>query len=330
MNKTKTTMILKFDGVEVPEDRKAGIMELTYIDNEEEHADDLHIVTKDETLLAEVSEIDLTLQQDGWHGTNTRKNANCGTFTVDDDESRYAQGFYIKKAAAVTTASGIRQAPRNQAWERFNLKEIASEIAGRNEVNLVYAAEFNPVFVRKEQCNTSDIKFLSELCKGAGLKLKFTKNSLVIYNPYQHRGDKPVKVFKKGDREIIEDRLHHKKNDTDYAQCRVIYKDPVTKELISYTYKRRERGRKLDIWHKVSSTEEAIGLVRYAMQEKNCREYTGYIVCDGDIVLATGNIIALYGYGEYDRNYIITKAVHRIQNGIYTTKIFFEMVLEEC
>ena len=110
----------------------------------------------------------------------------------------------------------------------------------------------------------------------------------------------------------------------------MIYKDPVTKELISYTYKRRERGRKLDIWHKVSSTEEAIGLVRYAMQEKNCREYTGYIVCDGDIVLATGNIIALYGYGEYDRNYIITKAVHRIQNGIYTTKIFFEMVLEEC
>lgn len=328
MNNTETTAILKFDGVELTEDRKADIATLIYIDNDEEHADDLQIATREENFLLDVHEISLALRQDGWHGTNTSKNANCGTFTVDDNESYFVNEMYITKAAAVTTASQIRQTPKNKAWERFNLKEVATEIANRNGVNIIYAAELNPIFVRKEQRNKSDIKFLSELCRGMGLRLKFTRNSLVVYNPYEYGENEPVRTFKNGDTEIIEDKLHHKKNDTDYAQCRVMYKDPITRELISYTYKRSGAGRRLEVRQKVSSTEEAMTLAQYSIKEKNRKEYTGHIVCEGDISLATGNIIALSGYGEYDRKYIITKAIHKIQAGIYTTKIFFEMVLE--
>lgn len=328
MSDTETTAILEFDGKEVTEERKADIAALIYIDNDEEHADDLQIITGNETLMSGVSEISLTLRQDGWHGTGKSKSVNCGSFTVDDNESNFVSEMFITKAAAVTTISEIRQTPKNQAWERFNLKEVSAEIAGRNNVNIIYAAELNPVFVRKEQRNKSDIKFLSELCRTTGLRLKFTRNSLVIYNPYEYSKNEPVKIFIKGDSEIIEDGLHHKKNDTDYAQCRVVYKDPITRELITYTYKRNETGRRLEVRQKVSSTEEAKTLAKYMIKEKNCKEYTGHIVCAGDISLSTGSIVALSGYGEYDRKYIITKAIHRIQNGIYTTKIFFEMVLE--
>lgn len=328
MSDTETTAILEFDGKEVTEERKADMVALIYIDNDEDHADDLHIVTGDETLMSGVSKITLTLRQDGWQGTNKSKSVNCGTFTVDDSENNFVSEMFITKAAAVTPVSEIRQTPKNQAWERFNLKEVSTEIARRNNVNIIYAAELNPVFVRKEQRNKSDIKFLSELCRITGLRLKFTNNSLVIYNPYEYSQNKPVKTFIKGDSEIIEDRLHHKKNDTDYAQCRVEYKDPITQELISYTYKRNETGRRLEVRQKVSSTEEAKTLAKYMIKEKNCREYTGHIVCEGDISLSTGNIITLSGYGEYDRKYIITKAIHKILKGIYTTQIFFEMVLE--
>lgn len=328
MNNAETTAILKFDGIELAEDKKAEISALIYIDNDEEHADDLQIMTREENFFCGINEICLTLRQNGWHGTNISKSINCGIFMVDDNESYFVDGMYITKAAAVTTASQIRQTPRNQAWEQFNLKEIATEIASRNGVNIIYAADLNPVFARKEQRNKSDIKFLSDLCRGTGLRLKFTNNSLVIYNPYEYGRNEPVRTFKNGDDETIEDKLHHKKNDTDYAQCRVMYKDPITRELISYTYKRNKEGRRLEVRQKVSSMEEAMMLAKYSIKEKNCKEYTGRIVCDGDISLATGNIIALSGYGEYDRKYIITKAVHRIQTGIYTTKIYFEMVLE--
>lgn len=321
-------VMLKFDGKEATEDEKAEIAALVYIDNDEKHADDLQIITKQENFASGVSEIGLTLRQKAWHGTKTSKAVNCGTFTVDDKESRFVNDMYITKAAAVTTISQIRQTPKNQAWERFNLKEVATEIARRNGTGIIYAAGLNPVFVRKEQINISDIKFLSVLCRLAGLRLKYTSNSLVIYNPYEYGQEEPVRVFRNGEAEILEDRMHHKKNDTDYAQSRVLYKDPITRELISYTYKRSDTGRRLEIRQKVSSTEEAMLLAIYSIKEKNCKEYTGHIVCEGDITLATGSIIALSGYGEFDRKYIITKAIHRIQAGEYTTKIFFEMVLE--
>ena len=77
------------------------------------------------------------------------------------------------------------------------------------------------------------------------------------------------------------------------------------------------------------SVVQTPSLALYSIKEKNKREYTGYIVCDGDITLTTGSTIVLNGYGKYDRKYITTKAVHRIQQGIYTTKIYFEMVLED-
>lgn len=317
--------LLVLDGKEATEEIKSEILSLEYIDNDEYHADDLQILTRTAGLLSGVSEISLTLKTDNWHGTGTSRVVKCGIFTVDDNESRYSTNSYITRAAAITAASAIRHTPRNGAWERIGLKNIAAEIAGRNGVGIIYAAGLNPVFARKEQRNLSDIKFLSNLCGSVGLRLKFTDNSLVVYNPYEYGGNAPVRTFTAGEEAV----LRHKKDDTDYQQCRVTYKDPVTKELIQYTYKRADTGRRLDVRRKVSSTEEAAMVAVYSIKEKNCKEYTGEILCSGDITLATGNIIELSGYGEYDRNYIITKAIHRMEGSEYTTKIFFEMVLED-
>lgn len=325
MSDMGTTAVVTFDGTEITDEQKADIKEILYIDNDEEHADDLQIITGREELLDGVSEIGLLLRSDNWHGTNTRRTLDCGMFAVDDRASRVLLKRHIAKASAVTPDSEIRQTPRYQAWECLNLKEIATEIAWRNNADLIYAAELNPVFARKEQINQSDIKFLSDLCRIVGMRLKYTENSLVVYDPYEYRQNKPVRTFINGDDDLLDIELHHKKDDTDYAQCRVIYKDPVTKELISYTYKKRETGRRLDIRCKVSGTEEAAMLAELKIKEKNRMEYTGYILCNGDISLATGSIITLFGYGEYDRNYMITKTLHRIQMGVYSTKIYFEM-----
>lgn len=325
---TKTTALLFFDGTEATDEMQADIAEIQYIDNDDEHADDLQIMTYTENVFSNVTKIALKLTTENWHGNNVSKTANCGTFEIDDKESCFISDLHLTRAAAITSYSRIRQTPRNQAWERFNLKEIAEEIARRNNVNIIYAADYIPIYTRKEQLETSDIKFLSDLCHTSGLRLKFTTNSLVIYSPYENEKNAPVKTFTKGDIDILDDKLHHKKNDTDYAQCRVSYKDPVTKQLISYTYKLKDNGRRLDIKQKVTSTEEAKALAMYSIKEKNKREYTGYIVCDGDISLATGCTIKLNGYGEYDRKYMITKAIHRLSRGIYTTKIYFETVLE--
>ena len=65
----------------------------------------------------------------------------------------------------------------------------------------------------------------------------------------------------------------------------------------------------------------------YALREKNSKEYTGYIECDGDISLVTGVAIELKNWGEFDGKYIIKKAIHTIRGSLYTTKIYFEMAV---
>lgn len=328
MSSSETEIILEFDGKEVTEEKKADITVLKYIDSDEMHIDDLQIITKNKEILSDVLEIKLTIKKNNWNGTGISKVMDCGKFTVDDEECDFENELYIIKASAVTPLSEIRQSARSQAWERFNLKEVAQEIARRNEVNIIYAAQSNPVFARKEQICESDIFFLSRVCRTAGLRLKFTNDSLVIYDPYERSRENPVRVFREGETDISESRLYHRKDDTDYAKCRVSYMDLVKKELIEHIYKRKENGRMIEVRQKVSSTEEASLLAKYIIREKNSKEYTGYLVCSGDISLAVGNIIALSGYGEYDRKYIITKSIQKLNLGLHTTAIWFEMVTE--
>ena len=194
--------------------------------------------------------------------------------------------------------------------------------------SIIYAAQTNPIFARKEQICESDIKFLFRICQTAGLNLKYTKNALIIYNPQEQEGEKSVRTFKKGETGILESRLYHQKDDADYAKCRVFYMDPVKKELIEYTYQRREDGRKIELQQKVSGTEEAALMAKNIMRGKNSKEYTGCLECGVDIALATGKMIALSGYGEHDRKYIITKSIQKINAGIHTTRIWFEMAME--
>lgn len=317
------------DGEEVNEETQSNISVIEYIDNDDHHADDLQMITLDPNIFAGKKEIDLSLIADNWQGTNKSKAVGCGTFHIDLNKDSDIAGLYVVKAAAITSASEIRQTPRDQAWERANLKEIAEEIAERNSVQLIYAAMLNPVFVRKEQLQTSDVKFLDDLCKSVGLTLKFTANSLIIFNRYEYGENTPVRTFKKGEEDILDDKLHHELNDTAYQKCCVSYKDTVKGELISCTYKRSETGRQLNVTRKVSSTAEAILAAKYAIMEKNAKEYTGMLYCSGDISLAVGSVIKLSGYGEYDKNYMITKAIHMIKSGIYTTRIFFEQILED-
>lgn len=328
MSKSSTEIILEFDGKEVTEEQKADITALKYIDNDELHIDDLQITTRNRDIISGVSEIKLALIESGQNRTDTRRILDCGKFTVDDAESDFKSGFYTIKASAVNPLSKIRQSAKCQAWERANLKEIAKEIAERNKTSIIYTAQTNPIFARKEQICESDIKFLYRICQTAGLKLKYTKNALIIYNPCEQEGGKPVRTFKKGETGILESRLYHQKDDTDYAKCRVFYMDPVKKELIEYTYQRREDGRKIELQQKVSGTEEAALLAKNIMRGKNSKEHTGCLECGGDIALATGNIIALSGYGEHDGKYIITKSVQKINEGIHTTRIWFAMAME--
>lgn len=313
------------DDVELTAKQMENITVLAYIDNDDMHSDDLQIITNDASVFSDKEKIQVAFTDTHWQNSNKTAIMNCGTFHIDDKKESDTTGMHIFKAAAITAASKVRQDKKSHAWERINLKKLAEDITKSNGINLIYATEFNPIFSRKEQLFESDIKFLSDVCRTVGLSLKFTDNAVAIFSPYEHGKKEAVRTFSKGDAEIRDDTMHHKKNDTAYGKCCVSYYDPVKKELIIGEHIASENGRVLQIRRKVSSTEEAKTIAMYALREKNSKEYTGYIECDGDISLVTGAAIELKGWEEFDRKYIVKKAIHTIKGSTYTTKIFFEM-----
>lgn len=315
------------DGEELTAEQLAEVTTLVYIDNDERHVDDLQLITNDATTFKGKTELQVSLTDKKWEDGNRSATLKCGSFYIDDKRTDDTTGTNIIKAAAVTETSKVRQEEKSNAWERINLKELAEELARNNGLPLIYAAKFNPVFFRKEQILTSDIKFLADTCGSVGLTLKYTDNALVIFSKYEQQAE-TARTFTKGDAEIIDINLHHRKNDTAYGKSCVTYYDPVKKEMITGEHIINENGRALQIRKKVSSTEEARKIAMYALKEKNSKEYTGYIVADGDISLATGIAIELKGWEEYDRKYIVKKTVHMLRGSVYTTKIFFEMAME--
>lgn len=315
------------DDVELTAKQMENITVLAYIDNDDMHSDDLQIITNDASVFSDKEKIQVAFTDTHWQNSNKTAIMNCGTFHIDDKKESDTTGIYIFKAAAITAASKVRQDKKSHAWERINLKKLAADVTKSNGIKLIYATEFNPVFSRKEQLFESDIKFLSDVCRTVGLSLKFTDNAIVIFSQYEYGEKEVVRTFSKGDAEIRDDTMCHKKNDTAYGKCCVSYYDPVKKELITGEYIASKNERALQVRRKVSSTEEAKIIAMYALREKNSKEYTGYIECDGDISLVTGVAIELKNWGEFDGKYIIKKAIHTIRDSLYTTKIYFEMAV---
>ncbi len=321
-----TTAVIEIDGIRMADNDMENIESIEYIDNDNNHIDDMQLMVHDPGFFYNKKTMKLALISDNWMGINKSAKIECGIFNIDSIRQDDVTELHIIKAAATPPLSSVREEKRCRAWERVNLKELAGQIAGENDLGLIYAAELNPVFVRKEQLRVSDLLFLSETCRETGLFLKLTANALVIFNPYEQETKETVRTFTKNDSEIIDSEL--RKNSTAYGKCRVSYIDPVTKELIDYTYIKKESGKTLSITRKVSSTEEARLAALYAIKEQNSKEYTGMIECEGDISLAAGEVIRLKEYDIFDMKYIITRASHMIRGNIYRTKIWFESVLE--
>ena len=64
--------------------------------------------------------------------------------------------------------------------------------------------------------------------------MKFTANTIVIYNPYEYAEKEAKRTYSNGDANIQGIELKKQKNDTDYKKCRVTYLDPITKEKIEF------------------------------------------------------------------------------------------------
>lgn len=274
--------------------------------------------------------VSAVLVQKNWNDTGKDLTLDMGTFEIDSVDMSGPPDKVTVKSTSIPYTSKLRMEKKNKAWEKISLKGIGQEIAGKNGLKLMYEASENPTYKRKEQVQTSDIKFLQNLCHAAGMALKVTTLTIVIYDAAEYDKKPAVRTFKKGSGDIISYKMGTKLTDTAYTSCHVSYTDPDSKETIEYTYtpdSSTGTGQVLEINEKVRNTEEAKTLAKKRLREKNTQEYTASLKVVGDVSLVAGMTVKLKGFQKFDRKYKVTQAKHSLTGG-YTVDLSLKQVLE--
>ena len=270
------------------------------------------------------------LVQKNWNDTGKDLSLDMGTFEIDSIDMSGPPDKVTVKSTSIPYTSKLRMEKKNKAWEKISLKGIGQEIAGKNGLKLLYEASDNPTYKRKEQVQTSDIKFLQALCHAAGMALKVTTLTVVIYDAAEYDKKPVVRTFKKGSGDIISYKMGTKLTDTAYTSCHVSYTDPDSKETIEYTYtpdSKAGTGQTLEINEKVNSKAEAVKLAKKRLREKNTQEYTASLKVVGDVSLVAGITVKLKGFQQFDKKYKVTQAKHNLLDG-YTVDLSLKQVLE--
>jgi len=123
---------------------------------------------------------------------------DCGLFDIDVIEFIGPPLECIVKATSIPISGNIKGGRRNNAWEQKTLRDIASDIAKENNMQLQYTATDDQKFARVDQKLQSDIGFLRNLCNRVGKSMKITNNTIVIFDEETLEQGAPFVAFTYG------------------------------------------------------------------------------------------------------------------------------------
>lgn len=343
----RTAVKLYFKGVDISKEIAQYLLSLSFTDKEEDEADDISITLDDregkwikkwlntnkepkEKRAFKGTEIHAVIVQKNMNSDGKDRVLDCGVFEIDSVDYTGPPQKLTIKATSIPYKTALRQTKHNKAWQNTTLKNIAQKIAKRSKMKLMYISKSNPVYKRKQQTNMTDIAFLKKMCRRAGISLKVTSKTIVLFDAEDFEKKTEVKRIKAGRGNILSYSFSTKTADTAYSSCHVVYTDPNTKKKIEASFKpgnANSDGQTLEIKRKVSSTEEARELARKSLRAKNRGETTAEFTLTGDVGYVAGITVRLYGFGEFNGRYIVEQATHNVTGG-YKTQIKLRSCLE--
>lgn len=182
------------------------------------------------------TEIHAMVIQKNPYSNGKDKVLDCGVFEIDSVSYTGPPQKLSIKATSIPYKTELRQTKHSRTWENTTLKNMGAKIAKRSGMKFMYLSDSNPTYKRKEQVNMTDIAFLKKMCKKAGISLKVTSKTIVLFDAADYEKKKEVKKIKAGKGNILSYSFSTKTADTAYSSCHVIYTDPNTKKTIEATY----------------------------------------------------------------------------------------------
>ena len=349
---------VKVNGVDTTDEIKKDLISLEVTDNEEASADDLQIKMSDRDGVWLQKWLNETVQKGArtkglsfevWIGntdhTGKVLQQKTGTFLLDSMKHSGPPAICVIKSASLDCQGGIRTEENDKCWENVTLKSIASDIAAKGKLKLLYCVTVNPKYERKQQDAETDIAFLIRLCDDAGLSVKISDGQLIIFGRKSFESGDSIATVTFGDGSYTKWDFGTGNGSVTYDICTVRYTDPVTGKKIEGVYKspewqkeedrvaeankdKKESDEKEVAKHtelkirnkKVSSKKEADTLAEVELNLKNLFERTVTLTFPGNPSMMAGLPITLKKCGYWSGKYMITTCTHSISASGYTTK----------
>lgn len=235
----------------------------------------------------------------------------CGTFSLDDISFSGIPDVMNMGAISAPASEAFKETERTKTWEDVTIEQMASDIATRYNLALVYDAETIKI-ATVEQSGATDSSFLESICKDYGLSLKVYSNKLVIFDREAYKKKAAVKTIDKGDM------LNYTFNTTltgTYTGGELVYTNKDGQEV---TYKTGSGPRILKSNVSAENAAEAKRKLEAAIAEANHGETTLSFSTMGQPLLVAGQTINITGLGVANGKYYIDKATHSVGEA-YTT-----------
>lgn len=246
-----------------------------------------------------------------WWSKSAMVQLICGTFSLDDISFSGAPDVMTIGAVSTPAVDAFKTTERTKIWESITIQQIASDIAMRYGLSVLYDAPVIKITVL-EQSGATDSAFIASVCKDYGLSLKVYGNKLVVFDREKYKKKSAVKTIDKGDM------LSYTFNTTltgTYTGGELVYTDAKGNQII---YKTGKGPRILKSNVQASNAAEAKLKLDAAIAEANHNETTLSFSTMGQPTLAAGQTINITGLGRANGKYYIDKLSHSVGDS-YTT-----------
>lgn len=277
--------------------------------------------------------MEAVIVRENWAGGGKDDVLPCGEFELDSVAASGPPAVVSLKGTSLPFTAQVRQTRKSKAWESYTLSGIAKEMAAANGMVCMYESASDPFYSRVEQVKTSDIQFLETLCHNAGISLKATNHTLVLFDQAAYESKAAVFTIKRGGGAYTKYKLNVGTADTQYSSCRVSYVLPTGKCVEGVAkvedYKAdAKNNQQLEVTAKVADKVEAKALAEKLLRKHNRYAKTATFTMPGNPILVAGVTVMLERWGAWDGKYIINQAKHTVDGSGYTVQVKLRRVLE--
>lgn len=261
---------------------------------------------------------------ENWNYEGEKMTVVCGAFLVDDFSFSCPPFSCSINGVSAPVDTCFKETENTKTWEAANVRLIASEIAGKYGLELVYESDEDIQVIKTEQDNQPDSDFLQNLCEKYGLGMKVYSNRLVIWDLQQYFDNPPILTISP---EMVSKWSYNSTMQGTYTGVKVSYTSPNNGNTVEVLVGTEQRLYKTN--QKADNETDARRIGESVLRNANRKERTMKLTIPPKMSLyATANV-QLSGFGNMDGKYFIEKVSHSLSDRAYDMQISLSCISKD-